>query len=99
MDNRKVIYLDDAINVLELKKDKKAKGDIGGFYNTIIQNDIDALKALPPAQSETSRIENALHGKSAEEQYDFIWWLIGIYGMQFTDSRRAAIEWLKGEIN
>lgn len=52
MDNRKVIYLDDAIDALERKKDKKAKGDIGGFYNKIIQNDIDALMQLPPAQPE-----------------------------------------------
>jgi hypothetical protein len=52
MDNRKMIYLDDAINALERKKDKKAKGDISGFYNKIIQNDIDALMQLPPAQPE-----------------------------------------------
>jgi hypothetical protein len=50
MDNRKVIYLDDAIDALESKKDKKAKGDIGGFYNKIIQNDIDTLMQLPSAQ-------------------------------------------------
>lgn len=48
-------------------------------------------------ESETSRIENALHGKSPEEQYDFIWWLLQSYAMNFTDSRQAAIEWLKGE--
>lgn len=52
MDNRKMIYLDDAIDTLERKKDKKAKGDIGEFYNKIIQNDIDALMQLPPAQPE-----------------------------------------------
>ena len=52
MKNRKMIYLDDAIDALERKKDKKANGDIGGFYNKIIQNDIDALMQLPPAQPE-----------------------------------------------
>lgn len=41
-----------AIDTLERKKDKKAKGDMGGFYNKIIQNDIDALMQLPPAQPE-----------------------------------------------
>lgn len=41
-----------AIDELERKKDKNAKGDIGGFYNTIIQNDIDALMQLPSAQPE-----------------------------------------------
>lgn len=39
-----------AIDALEKKKDKKAKGDIGGFYNKIIQNDIDTLMELPSAQ-------------------------------------------------
>lgn len=63
---------------------------------SVTPNDI---MRFPPAQPETSRIENALHGKSAEEQYDFIWWLIQDYGMQFTDSRQAAIEWLRGEQN
>ena len=42
-----------AINALERGKDKSAKGDIAGFYNKIIQNDIDTLKRLPPAQPET----------------------------------------------
>ena len=41
-----------AIDTLERKKDKNAKGDIGGFYNKIIQNDIDALMQLPSAQPE-----------------------------------------------
>ena len=41
-----------AIDALEAKKDKSAKGDIGCFYNTIIQNNIDALKGLPYAQPE-----------------------------------------------
>lgn len=50
MSNRKMIYLDDAIEALERKKDKTAKGDIAGFYNKIIQNDIDALMQLPSAQ-------------------------------------------------
>lgn len=41
-----------AIDALERGKDKTAKGDIGGFYNTIIQNDIDKIKDLPSAQPE-----------------------------------------------
>ena len=49
MDNRKVIYLDDAIDALERKKDKNARGDIGGFYNKIIQKDIDTLTQLSSA--------------------------------------------------
>lgn len=41
-----------AIDALKAKKDKSAKGDIGCFYNTIIQNTIDAIKDLPSAQPE-----------------------------------------------
>lgn len=37
----------DAIDALEAKKDKTAKGNIGQFYNTIIQHDIAALIDLP----------------------------------------------------
>ena len=55
MAERKMIYLDDAINALKRKKDKEAKGDIGGFYNKIIQNDIDALMKLPSAQPERKK--------------------------------------------
>lgn len=44
-----------AIDALERKKDKKAKGDMGGFYNKIIQNDIDALMQLPSAQPERKK--------------------------------------------
>ena len=58
---------------------------------------IHSIENLPSAQPETNRIENALHGKSAEEQYDFLRWLMQDYGMQFTDTRVAVIEWLRGE--
>ena len=50
-----MIYRQAAINALERKKDKNAKGDVGGFYNTIIQNDIDAIMQLPSAQPEIIR--------------------------------------------
>ena len=43
-----------AIDTLESGKDKTAKGDIGGFYNAIIQNDIDKLRNLPSAQPEVT---------------------------------------------
>ena len=41
-----------AIKELESGKDKKSKGEIGGFYNQIIENDIEKLKKLPSAQPE-----------------------------------------------
>jgi hypothetical protein len=47
-----------AINTLERKKDKNAKGDLGWFHNKIIQNDIDALMQLPSAQPEIIRCKN-----------------------------------------
>ena len=49
---RDLIERQAGIDALEAKKDKTANGDIGCFYNTIIQNNIDALKGLPPAQPE-----------------------------------------------
>ena len=49
---RDLIERQAGIDALEAKKDKSANGDIGCFYNTIIQNNIDALKGLPPAQPE-----------------------------------------------
>jgi hypothetical protein len=52
------IYRQVAIEALEAKKDKSAKGDMGCFYNTIIQNDIDALKGLPSAQPEIIRCKD-----------------------------------------
>lgn len=46
-----------------------------------------------------TRLIEALKDKTAEEQCDFIRWLVLDYAMQFTDSRQAIIEWLKGEKN
>ena len=50
--NDKLVSMMAAIDALESGKDKKAKGDIGGFYNAIIQNDIEKLRNLPSAQPE-----------------------------------------------
>ena len=47
-----------AIDALESGKDKSAKGNIGGFYNAIIQNDIDRLRNLPSAQPEIIRCKD-----------------------------------------
>ena len=53
-----------AIKELESGKDKKAKGEIGGFYNQIIENDIEKLKKLPPAQPEIIHCEFCKHWKN-----------------------------------
>lgn len=42
-----------------------------------------------------TRLIEALKDKTAEEQCDFIRWLVLDYAMCFTDSREAVIEWLK----
>lgn len=47
--------------------------------------------------NELNRLESAIHGKSPEEVYEFIFWLFFRYAAQFTDSRHAVINWLKGE--
>ena len=48
--SKDTIYRQAAVEALEAKKDKSAKGDIGCFHNAIIQNDIDTLKGLPSAE-------------------------------------------------
>ena len=47
-----LIRRQDAIDACERQKDKTAKGEIGSFYNTIIQHDIDAIEQLPSAEPE-----------------------------------------------
>ena len=46
-----------------------------------------------------TRLIKELEGKTAEEHYDFIRWLMLDYAMWSTDSRTAVIEWLKGKHN
>ena len=57
MSNKDTIYRQDALDALESGKDKTAKGDIGGFYNAIIQNNMDKLRNLPSAESEINKQE------------------------------------------
>ena len=44
-----------------------------------------------------SRIERVLSGKTPEEQYDILYWLMMEYGKGHSNSRLARIEWLKGK--
>ena len=55
------------------------------------------LMMLPAAEPKISRIEQELHGKTPEEQYEFLYWLLLKFGLAYTDSRLAVIEWLRGE--
>lgn len=47
--------------------------------------------------NEKSRIEKVLSGKTPEEQYDILYWLMIEYGKGYNNSRLASIEWLKGK--
>lgn len=42
-----------------------------------------------------SRIERVLSGKTPEEQYDILYWLMMEYGKGHSNSRLARIEWMK----
>ena len=52
-----------------------------------------AIKAL----EEQTRIEKELHGKTPEEQLEFLRWFMLDYPRWFTQSHTALIDWLKGE--
>lgn len=54
------------------------------------------IERLPSAQPEISRIEQELHGKTPEEQYEFLYWLMFEFALTYTDSRLAVVEWLRG---
>ena len=56
------------------------------------------INDLPSAQSEQkSRLAREIEGLTPEETYVFLDWLLHGYGLQYTDSRQAVIEWLRGE--
>ena len=70
-----------AIKELESGKDKKAKGEIGGFYNQIIENDIEKLKKLPSAQSEIKTDWDTISRQAAIDAVsDACFELRGVFG-------------------
>ena len=61
---------------------------------------VEDIENLPPVQPEPkNKLISEIEGKTPEETYDFLVWLLNDYGMRFTDSRQAVIEWLRGEQN
>ena len=44
-----------------------------------------------------NNLEKEIQDKTAEEIYDFLWFLFHDYGCSFTDSRKAIIEWIDGK--
>ena len=61
-------------------------------YGSAVQEVINGLPSAEP-----NRIARETAGKSPDEIYDILYWLMSDYGKQFTDSRAAVIEWLKEE--
>ena len=60
------------------------------------------IKSLPSAQPtadvvQATRLNKELEGKTPEEMYAFLHWLLIDFGKRFTDSRGAVIEWLEGK--
>ena len=61
------------------------------------QMELISIEVLPSVQlGQKSRLVAEIEGKTPEETYDFLLWLMGDYGLQFTDTRQAVIEWLRG---
>lgn len=81
---------------LNLAKDICVPTEDGSIYRHRCI-DPDEIRELPSAQTEISRIEKELHGKTPEEQCEFLYWLLLKFGLAYTDSRLAVIEWLRGE--
>ena len=57
----------------------------------------EAINSIPSAQPEQSRIEKELHGKTPEEQFRFLDWLMHTYGKCFASTSAGVIDWLRGE--
>ena len=94
----------DAINELPFTQPERIRGlwiehkDYpGSAYLCSESNYFTTFKMLPSAEPEISRIEQELHGKTPEEQYEFLDWLMFNFALAYTDSRLAVIEWLRGE--
>ena len=75
----------DALNKKRIETMEKGK-DVN-----LIWECLDVVAQLPSVQPE----RNFLSGLTPEEQYNKINWLLHDYGMQFTDTRHAVIDWLE----
>lgn len=57
-----------AIDALGSRLDRTAKGEIGSFYNTIIQRDIESIERLPSAQPEIIRCKDCAYWNSESRE-------------------------------
>ena len=53
------------------------------------------IEELPTADPVKNKLQCAIDGKTEEEIYDFLSWLMFEYAKQYTDSRNAVIQWLR----
>ena len=99
MSDRKIIYLDDAIDALTdyIHNIDKAIGT--GRLSPYDCKDAatNVLADLPSAQPEQSRIEKELHGLTPEQQYRFLRELMYEKATAWNCSALYIIAWLKGE--
>ena len=84
----RLIDADNLVSVLDILCDKT--GDIR--YWEQLKWIVDDMPTVDPVKS---KLQQAIEGKTAEEIYDFLSWLMFVYAKQYTDSRSAVIEWLK----
>ena len=82
------VFSDSDLSAVELEELDEAINDVRQAW-------LQRIKQLPSAQQ--SRLERAVAGKSPEEIYDFLYWLMFYHARAYTDSRAAVIAWLKGE--
>lgn len=69
-----------------------AKGN--GMYEDVMVAYKSQIDDLPIVEPEKNRLQHAIDGKTEEETYDFLKWLMLEYAKQYTDSRSAVIKWL-----
>lgn len=62
----------EAIDALKRKQDD-GKGDLSRFYNTIIQNDIETIMALPPAEPQIIRCKDCKHWIPYDWMFSEVW--------------------------
>ena len=59
------------------------------------RDELVALRKVPAADV-APVVLSRIKGDTAEEVYDFLYWLMFDYARRYTDSRAAVINWLKG---
>lgn len=83
------------------RRKKQLKREIDKRKNLVVEQrltSVDVVSDAPEIENvSVSRIEKALHGKTPEEQFVFLHWLMFDYGTDTSNSDIARINWLKGE--